>query len=63
MTTYKEKVVKMKEKQLENDDQKDTFIKTLYGIDPEMSLLSVDFATTENLYLNEDEQEIDQNNE
>ncbi|MGE6257173.1 hypothetical protein ACQKCU_04545 [Heyndrickxia sporothermodurans] len=53
----------MKEKQLGNDDQKDTFIKTLYGIDPEMSLLSVDFATTENLYLNEDEQDIDQNNE
>nr|WP_263325050.1 hypothetical protein [Neobacillus sp. Marseille-Q6967] len=31
--------------------------KGLYGLDPEMSLLSVSFATTENPYLNEHYQE------
>jgi hypothetical protein len=31
--------------------------KGLYGLDPEMSLLSVNFATTENPYLNEHYQE------
>ncbi|MGG1679430.1 hypothetical protein ACIFOT_27470 [Neobacillus sp. NRS-1170] len=31
--------------------------KGLYGIDPEMSLLSVNFATGENSYLNEHYQE------
>jgi hypothetical protein len=30
--------------------------KGLYGMDPEMSLLSVSFATTENSYLNEHDQ-------
>lgn len=31
--------------------------KGLYGLDPEMSLLSVSFATTDNPYLNEHYQE------
>jgi hypothetical protein len=35
----------------------------LYGLDPEMSLLSVNFATTENPYLNEHHQEDSKANE
>jgi hypothetical protein len=34
-----------------------------YGLDPEMSLLSVNFATTENPYLNEHYQEDTKENE
>jgi hypothetical protein len=37
--------------------------KGLYGLDPEMSLLSVNFATTENPYLNEHYQEDTKENE
>lgn len=37
--------------------------KGLYGLDPEMSLLSVNFATTENAYLNEHYQEDTKENE
>lgn len=37
--------------------------KGLYGLYPEMSLLSVNFATTENPYLNEHYQEDSKENE
>jgi hypothetical protein len=37
--------------------------KGLYGLDPEMSLLSVHFATTENSYLNEHYQKDTKENE
>jgi hypothetical protein len=37
--------------------------KGLYGLDSEMSLLSVNFATTENPYLNEHHQEDSKANE
>jgi hypothetical protein len=37
--------------------------KGLYGLEPEMSLLSVNFATTENPYLNEHYQEDTKENE
>jgi hypothetical protein len=37
--------------------------KGFYGLDPEMSLLSVNFATTENPYLNEHYQEDTKENE
>lgn len=43
----------MKEKQFDGDEIERKLIKRLYGVDPEMSLLSVNFATTENEYLNE----------
>ncbi|WP_419888099.1 hypothetical protein ACN6MT_22285 [Neobacillus niacini] len=51
----------MKEKEIEPQFQSgknvDKDFKGLYGMDPEMSLLSVNFATTENTYLNEHYQE------
>jgi hypothetical protein len=37
--------------------------KGLYGLEPEMSLLSVNFATTENPFLNEHYQEDTKENE
>lgn len=51
----------MKEKETEPQFQSgknvDKSLKGLYGLEPEMSLLSVNFATTENTYLNEHYQE------
>ena len=51
----------MKEKDVEPQFQSGKTVnkaeKGLYGLDPEMSLLSVSFATTENPYLNEHYQE------
>lgn len=49
----KGEVIKLKEKQFDGDEIERKLIKRLYGVDPEMSLLSVNFATTENEYLNE----------
>ncbi|KYD09099.1 hypothetical protein MXL46_06005 [Heyndrickxia sporothermodurans] len=40
----------------EHDKQEDALIKKMYGIEPEMSLLSVNFATKENGYLNDHDQ-------
>lgn len=47
---------KMTENPFEHDTQEDALIKKMYGIEPEMSLLSVNFATKENGYLNEHDQ-------
>lgn len=46
-----------KDPQFQSGDELDKLAKGLYGIDPEMSLLSVNFATTENPLLNEHYQE------
>jgi hypothetical protein len=45
------------EPQFKSEENVDKLWKGLYGLDPEMSLLSVSFATTENPYLNEHYQE------
>jgi hypothetical protein len=51
----------VKEKEVEPQFQSgkniDKTFKGLFGLDPEMSLLSVNFANTENPYLNEHYQE------
>jgi hypothetical protein len=44
---------KEKDPQFQSGEHQDKFSKGLYGLDPETSLLSVNFATTENPYLNE----------
>ncbi len=47
-----------KEPQFQGGEFEDNRVKGLYGLDPEMSLLSVSFATAaENPYLNEQDQE------
>lgn len=46
-----------KEPQFQSGKQVNKAAKGLYGLDPETSLLSVQFATTENPYLNEHYQE------
>lgn len=46
-----------KESQFQSNEMVDKTFKRLNGLDPEMSLLSVNFATTENPYLNEHYQE------
>lgn len=48
---------KEKEPQFQSGDMVNKRDKGLYGLDPEMSLLSVSFATTENPFLNEHYQE------
>ncbi|MDQ1003259.1 hypothetical protein QFZ28_003659 [Neobacillus niacini] len=57
----KKKVIVMKEQdkepQFQSGENVKKSLKGLYGLDPEMSLLSVSFATTENPYLNEHYQE------
>lgn len=45
------------EPQFQSGKKVDRVSKGLYGLDPEKSLLSVSFATTENPYLNEHYQE------
>jgi hypothetical protein len=45
------------EPQFKSGKNVDKLWKGLYGLDPEMSLLSVSFASTENPYLNEHSQE------
>jgi hypothetical protein len=42
-----------KEPMFQSGEMTNKLDKGLYGLDPEMSLLSVNFATTENPYLNE----------
>jgi hypothetical protein len=42
-----------KEPMFESGETTDQLYKGLYGMEPEMSLLSVNFATTENPFLNE----------
>lgn len=44
---------KEKDPQFQSGELVDKEFKGLYGIDPEMSLLSVNFATGENPYLND----------
>lgn len=46
-----------KDPQFQSGNKVNKAEKGLYGLDPEMSLLSVSFATTENPYLNEHFQE------
>ena len=46
-----------KEPQFQSGENVKKSLKGLYGLEPEMSLLSVSFATTENPYLNEHYQE------
>lgn len=48
---------KQKEPQFQSGQREKEEAKGLYGLDPETSLLSVNFATTENPYLNEHYQE------
>lgn len=43
----------VKEPQFKSGENVDKLYKGLYGLDPETSLLSVNFSTTENPYLNE----------
>jgi hypothetical protein len=54
---------KDEESQFQSGEKVDKNRKGLYGLDPEMSLLSVNFATTENPYLNEHYQEDSKENE
>ncbi len=57
----------MKEKdvepQFQSGEKVNKRLKGLYGLDPEMSLLSVNFATTENPFLNEHYQDDSKENE
>ncbi|GAE28203.1 hypothetical protein JCM9140_4413 [Halalkalibacter wakoensis JCM 9140] len=48
---------KRKDPQFQSGEDESNKRKGLYGLDPEESLLSVNFATTENPYLNEHYQE------
>jgi hypothetical protein len=48
---------KEKEPQFQSGESVDKMRKGLYGLDPETSLLSVNFAPGENAYLNEHYQE------
>lgn len=48
---------KEKDPQFQSGEMVDDEFKGLYGVDPEMSLLSVNFATAENQFLNEHYQE------
>ncbi|MGG3471114.1 hypothetical protein ABES02_27045 [Neobacillus pocheonensis] len=48
---------KEKDPQFQIGEMVNNEFKGLYGVDPEMSLLSVNFATGENSYLNEHYQE------
>ncbi|MCH6265979.1 hypothetical protein [Neobacillus citreus] len=52
-----------KEPQFQSGEAEDKSDKGLYGLDPEMSLLSVNFATTENPFLNEHYQEDSKENQ
>lgn len=45
--------MKEKEPQLQSGEKEEDQFKDMYGLDPEESLLSVNFATTENPHLNE----------
>ncbi|MED3563035.1 hypothetical protein [Bacillus xiapuensis] len=49
--------MKEKDPQFQSGEEVGQLAKGLYGLDPEMSLLSVNFATTENPLLNEHYQE------
>ncbi|MCQ6274880.1 hypothetical protein JMM81_07870 [Bacillus sp. V3B] len=51
------------EPQFQSGEKVNKTLKGLYGLDPEMSLLSVHFATTENPFLNEHYQEDPEENE
>lgn len=48
-------MTKEKEQENESGELGDKQFKSCFGMDPEQSLLSVNFATTENPYLNEHE--------
>lgn len=48
---------KEKEPQFQSGESVDKMWKGLYGLDPETSLLSMNFAPSENTYLNEHFQE------
>ncbi|WP_172799247.1 hypothetical protein [Bacillus sp. FJAT-29814] len=48
---------KEKDPQFQSGEDLEELAKGYYGLEPEMSLLSVSFATTENPYLNEHYQE------
>ncbi|MDW4510984.1 hypothetical protein R7236_21565 [Priestia megaterium] len=52
-----------KEPQFRSGELENEELKGYYGMDPETSLQSVNFATTENLYLNEHYQEDSKENE
>jgi hypothetical protein len=52
-----------KEPQFQSGENDKKSLKGLYGLEPEMSLLSVSFATTENPYLNEHYQEDSKENQ
>ncbi|MBX9966031.1 hypothetical protein ACFW1J_15585 [Priestia aryabhattai] len=52
-----------KEPQFRSGELENSELKGYYGMDPETSLQSVNFATTENPYLNEHYQEDSKENE
>jgi hypothetical protein len=54
---------KKKEPMFQSGDLTEDKLKGYYGMDPELSLQSVNFATTENTYLNEHYQEDSKENE
>ena len=54
---------KEKDPQFQIGELVDQLEKGLYGLEPDMSLLSVNFATTENPYLNEHYQEDSKDND
>ncbi|WP_332628686.1 hypothetical protein [Halalkalibacter flavus] len=56
-------MTKRKEPQFESGEDVSDVRKGLYGLNPAESLLSVNFATTENAYLNEHYQEDPKENE
>jgi hypothetical protein len=52
-----------KELQIESREIQDKPVKDLYGLEPEMSLQSVNFAPNENSLLNEHFEEVNKNND
>jgi hypothetical protein len=52
-----------KDPQFHSGEMVEDLEKGLYGLEPEMSLLSVHFATTENSFLNEQYQEDSKENQ
>lgn len=55
--------IKKKEPQFKSGSHAKDKLKGYYGLDPEQSLQSVNFATTENAYLNEHYQEDSKEND
>jgi hypothetical protein len=50
-----------KERQVDSEKLPDKAVKGLYGLEPDMSLQSVNFAPNENPFLNEHGEEVEKN--